>query len=343
MLVVDDDRLTRFQLRHALEQEQYQVVEVTDGMQCLDLYTRLKPDIVLMDALMPVMDGFTCCAALRALPGNHAAPVLMITGLEDRASVDRAFEVGATDFITKPIHWAVLRQRMQRLIGQFQLQQQQALLCQHLEETNQVLKRLAWIDDLTQVANRRWFDDYLSQEWQRMRREKQPLSLILCDIDYFKAYNDTYGHPAGDRCLHQVAQAIRSAVKRSGDLTARYGGEEFAVILPNTHAAGAAKVAAKICAQVKALQLVNVNSQVCEHVTISVGVTSLIPALETNSSMLIAAADKALYQAKRKGRNRSVVLKEMLQATDHTMLHESLKKRDPSRVAQRDRSNLIRP
>lgn len=310
VLVADDDPVIRLQLRHVLESEQYQVVEVSDGMQCLDLYIQSKPDLVLLDALMPVMDGFTCCAALRSLHKECLAPVLMITALEDPESVDRAFEVGATDFVTKPINWAVLRQRLRRLTEQVQLQKQQALLYQRLEETNQVLKRLAWIDDLTQVANRRWFDDYLNREWQRMRRENQSLSLILCDIDYFKAYNDTYGHPAGDRCLREVAQAIQSAGMRSADLTARYGGEEFAVILPNTSAAGAKKVATKICARVKALQVAHANSGVCNYITLSLGVASTIPLSETDASMLIDQADKALYRAKKNGRNRVVVVGE---------------------------------
>jgi diguanylate cyclase (GGDEF)-like protein len=312
VLIVDDDRIARFQLKHALHKEGYQVVEATDGMQCLDLYRRLSPDIVLMDAILPGMDGFTCCATLRSLPEDQAAPILMITGLDDRESIDLAFEVGATDFITKPLHWAVLRQRMRRLIQQFRLQQQQTLLCQHLAEANEVLKHLAWVDDLTQVANRRWFDNHLNEEWQRMRRERQPLSLILCDIDYFKNYNDTYGHPQGDRCLHQVAQAIGSTVRRSGDLVARYGGEEFAVILPNTNATGAARVAAKIRDRVKELGLTHTHSSVSPDVTVSVGVATTTPRLETHLSLLVNCADQALYQAKRSGRNRVVVSGGML-------------------------------
>ncbi len=300
ILIVDDDKSMRILMRQAMEKEGYQVAEVSDGEQCLFAYTRLHPAIVLLDAMMPVMDGFTCCMQLRALPGGESTPVLMITGLDDRESVDRAFEVGATDYVTKPIHWAVLRQRVRRLIQQSQLYQQ-------LEAANQALQCLATSDSLTQVANRRRFDEYLDQEWRRMAREQALLSLILCDIDCFKSYNDTYGHQAGDDCLQQVARAISRHVKRPADLVARYGGEEFAVILPNTNAEGAVHVAEFIRSEVKALEIVHANSQPSGYVTLSLGVASTIPCHELSCATLITVTDKALYQAKAEGRDRVIL------------------------------------
>jgi diguanylate cyclase (GGDEF)-like protein len=311
VLIVDDDRFMRSQLKELLEQEHYQVVEVTNGQQCLDLYLQLKPDLVLLDAVMPVMDGFTCCAELDALSDIHAAPILIMTGLDDTVSVERAFRVGATDYVTKPINWAVFLQRLRRLIYQFRLQQQQSLLCQQLQSANQVLKHLVRFDDLTQIANRRWFNEYINHEWQRMRREQTPLSLILCDIDFFKQFNDTYGHQAGDHCLRQVAQAIQSVAKRPSDLVARYGGEEFAIVLPNTTIVGAEKVAAQTRTIIKALQIPHINSSVHASVTLSLGVASLIPDCAISSERLVTLADKALYQAKRSGRDRVVASKEM--------------------------------
>ncbi|MBD1923790.1 diguanylate cyclase [Microcoleus sp. FACHB-831] len=180
---------------------------------------------------------------------------------------------------------------------------QQAQLYQQLEAANQQLQRLATLDGLTSLANRRKFDEYLDAEWRRMAREKTPLSLILCDIDFFKRYNDNYGHPAGDECLQKVACAIRSAVKRPADLVARYGGEEFAAILPNTDLAGALKVAEEIRSRVGGLEIVHAFSSVKQHVTISLGVASIIPGHDTSVKMLIALADKALYQAKAEGRD----------------------------------------
>lgn len=177
-----------------------------------------------------------------------------------------------------------------------------------LGETNQQLYRLASLDGLTQLANRRRFDEYLVQEWRRMVREQTPLSLILCDLDCFKAFNDTYGHPAGDACLQRVAQAITQVVERPADLVARYGGEEFAVILPNTTIDGAIQVAEKIRAEVKALAIAHTNSQVSQFVTLSLGVTSIIPTSNLSFTTLIAVADHGLYQAKAEGRDRIVVV-----------------------------------
>ena len=177
-----------------------------------------------------------------------------------------------------------------------------------LQKANQELKRLATMDGLTGVANRRRFDEYLSSEWQRMAREQQPLSLILCDVDFFKLYNDRYGHQAGDDCLVRVAQAISGAVKRPADLVARYGGEEFAIILPNTNMSGAVKVGQAIRLEVKQLQIAHVTSQVSEYVTLSLGVASIVPTQKLLTQSLLASADRALYEAKKQGRDRLIAI-----------------------------------
>jgi diguanylate cyclase (GGDEF)-like protein len=176
-----------------------------------------------------------------------------------------------------------------------------------LQTANQQLTSLVSLDGLTQIANRRRFDEYLSLEWRRMARETAPLSLILCDVDYFKRYNDTYGHQAGDACLQQVAQAISRVLKRPADLAARYGGEEFAVILPNTKAEGAVLVAEAMLKEIQQLLIPHATSSVSEYVTLSVGVSSTVPQKEFSQAALIAAADKALYEAKEQGRNRVIL------------------------------------
>ncbi|MEB3337944.1 MAG: diguanylate cyclase, partial [Leptolyngbyaceae bacterium] len=250
ILIVDDDKFMRLQLRTVMQKDGYRVEEAEDGSQCLTAYTQLQPDMVLLDASMPVMDGFTCCRELQTLAGIEQVPILLITGLDDQDSVDLAFQSGATDYVTKPIHWAVLRQRVRRLLQQSAQAKQIQALIKELEKANQELKHLTNIDGLTQVANRRCFDEYIEQEWKRLAREKGSLSIIMVDIDFFKLYNDTYGHLGGDECLRSVARILSKVVKRPADLVARYGGEEFAVILPNTDLEGALKVAEAIQAQV---------------------------------------------------------------------------------------------
>jgi diguanylate cyclase (GGDEF)-like protein len=225
----------------------------------------------------------------------------MITSLDDNESVDRAFSAGATDYITKPINLSILRQRVKNLIRQSQLIKNQL---NELQQANQNLKLLANLDSLTQLSNRRGFDDYIQKEWERMQRIKAPLSLIMCDVDFFKSYNDRYLHPNGDKCLIKVAMAMRNTVRRSGDLVARYGGEEFAIVLPNTNALGATSVAENVRTAIKNLQIAHEASSVCPYVTISVGVSTIIPNQSNDFQALIHAADRALYQSKSQGRDR---------------------------------------
>jgi len=197
---------------------------------------------------------------------------------------------------------------LQQLATQVGIAIQQAQLYEQLKAANQELHRLATFDGLTQVANRRCFDEVLEQEWRRLTREQASLALILCDIDFFKLYNDTYGHQAGDYCLQQVAKALASSVRRPADLVARYGGEEFIAILPNTEAEGAMRVAQEMQFQVKALHISHCKSSISQYITVSIGVSGTFPCLDTSAIRLIAAADKALYRAKEQGRDRIIFM-----------------------------------
>lgn len=310
ILVVDDENTMRLLLSRMMEQEAYQVVAVPDGAECLALCQQQLPNLILLDALMPVMDGFDCCAALQQQFGEQCPPVLMITSLEDQASVDQAFAAGASDYITKPIHWAVLRQRVRRLLQMHtaiaelhQKMEQERLLMSQLEAANAALKRLAAIDGLTQLANRRCFDECLEREWQRLKRDGAPLSLILCDIDRFKRYNDTYGHHVGDECLKQVARLLQKV--KAGSLAARYGGEEFALILPHRTAIEAAAVGRSIQAVLRAQVISPIEPE--QIITLSLGVACLVPTNSSAPTDLIAQADRALYHAKQTGRDRLVI------------------------------------
>ncbi|OCQ98516.1 diguanylate kinase [Oscillatoriales cyanobacterium USR001] len=520
ILVVDDEKSLRVLLRHAMEKQGYQVIEARDGKECLEECSRRLPDIILLDAIMPVMDGFTCCSELQKIFGEaeekppnsylfplttkvyKMPPILMITGLDDPESVDRAFAAGATDYVTKPIHWAVLRQRVRRILenGQLikELQQQneqerlmarmleriryslnldvilnttvhevrqflqtdrvliyrfdtddkgvmavesvaspwesvlgktiydpcfseeytnfykqghiqviediytanisechksflaqfqvrahmivpivikeqgsrenlgpemqqdgvdlpvvspssqlwglliahhcsqprrwqpaairfverlatqgsiaivQSQLYQRLEAANAQLYRLASLDGLTGLANRRQFDEYLNSEWQQSLWDGAPISLILCDVDFFKLYNDTYGHQAGDECLKKVALAIDRSRQQPGDFAARYGGEEFAVILPRTDSQRVLEVAEAIRFRITEMQIPHASSQVSQFVSVSLGVATFVAQESTRVSpvsleTLVKKADQALYRAKQEGRDRVVL------------------------------------
>jgi diguanylate cyclase (GGDEF)-like protein len=298
ILVADDDPFVRHMLTRYLAQEGYQVIEAANGEAALDLYFCHLPDLVLLDALMPVMDGFEVCRQLQTIAEINLAPILMITGLEDEKSVDQAFEIGVVDYVTKPIHWAVLRQRVRRLILQHRLEIE-------LREAVHQLQQLTLLDSLTQVPNRRHFDEYFLQEWGRAVRDHLPLSLIICDLDHFKPYNDHYGHQAGDRCLQQVAQTLNQCINRSADLLARYGGEELAVILPNTTLDGATQISDRLVRQVQGLAIPHATSPSAATVTLSCGVASVLPRADYLPSDLVLIADQALYQAKAHGRNQS--------------------------------------
>ncbi|MDY6784623.1 MAG: diguanylate cyclase [Cyanobacteriota bacterium] len=176
-----------------------------------------------------------------------------------------------------------------------------------LQKANQELKRLANLDGLTQVSNRRHFDEYFAQEWKRLMQAKLPLSLILCDVDHFKLYNDTYGHQAGDACLQRVAQTIRTTLKRRADLVARYGGEEFAIVLPDTPAKLAIQIAEAIRLAIEAMEIYHAKSSASDYVTLSLGVVTTVPSQEFSPEAVIGVADLTLYEAKKQGRNRAIM------------------------------------
>ena len=441
ILIVDDSLDNLRLLSSVLMRESYRVHCVADGEMALHAIRGELPNLILLDVVLPAIDGYKLCKIIKSNDKTRHIPIIFISSLDSESDKVQAFKLGCADFITKPFFIEELlvrveaqfkiyqeKDKLKRLLYQNvkerktverELNQSRALLAgvlnssldgvaafeairdrwgaiidfrwlvvnpvaamtvgetgdslkgqllldtlqnnlfdglfdsfvqvvencivldiEHfynrennwfhivavklgdgfavnfrditerkqmeiaLKDANQELQRQANIDSLTKVANRRRFDEYLSQEWSRCAREKQTLSLILCDVDYFKYYNDSYGHQAGDQCLYQVAQGMAKSIKRPADVVFRYGGEEFAMILPFTIGEGALKVAQDVRKQIVNLKIPHDLSQVSEYVTLSLGVSSIIPNVDSSPELLIAAADQALYEAKASGRNR---------------------------------------
>lgn len=300
ILVVDDEADTRDMLCLSLASEEFDVLEAKTGFSCIATAVGEAVDIILLDAMLPDIDGFQCCEILHEQLKEDCPPVLIITGLSDEESVDRAFAAQATDFITKPVNLSVLHHRIKRVLRERQL-------FRELETTNSKLQQISRTDELTQLSNRRYFMAALNREWRRLSRERKPLSLLLCDLDSFKQFNDTYGHLEGDRCLQLFADVLRSCVERSTDVVARYGGEEFILLLPNTSLEGLAVIDGKVRAALKEYAIPHRNSPVDEYMTFSAGGTTTVPFPTADPNKLIADADQALYEAKAKGRNCAVL------------------------------------
>jgi len=320
ILFVDDSPTTLEMLFDFLTHAGFKVLIARDGESAIQIAQSDCPDVIFLDIIMPGMDGFETCRRLKANESTQDIPIIFITALSQTAVVVKGFQLGAVDFIIKPSQKEIILARVtthltiQKLKHSLQVQnarlqkeiQQRQQAEAALQNANQELHRLATSDPLTQVANRRLFDECLSKAWSILVREQLPLSLLLCDVDFFKLYNDSKGHQAGDECLYQVAQAMKCAVKRPADLVARYGGEEFAVILPNTHGEGAMRVAKEILLSVRRLCVAHPKSPISEYVTLSLGVSCAIPWYKGSPQSLIATADRALYQAKQSGRDRAV-------------------------------------
>ncbi|MDM8523824.1 diguanylate cyclase [Desulfococcaceae bacterium HSG8] len=437
ILIVDDNTGNLRVLSGILKEQGYGIRSLRKPEAVFSSVLKFPPDIILLDIMMPVTDGYEVCEQLKADERTRDIPVIFISALHETDEKVRAFSVGGVDYVTKPFQEeeVLMRVRTHLTLRRIRISLEQEIAERELAEkelrklyravecsassvvitdsdgaiefvnpafcrvtgysaqeaigqnprvlksgehppefyqemwaaisggrdwkgeltnkrkngdiywehvsispiensegrithyvgikdditrlkqtqdallkANQELERLASADGLTQIANRRRFDEYLQQEWNRQVREQLPLSLILCDIDFFKNYNDTYGHPAGDDCLYRIAQAIDGAARRPADLAARYGGEEFVMVLPNTDAEGATEVAGSIQDAVSRLNIPHAASSVSSCITLSIGVSCTIPMGTGSPDMLINAADQALYEVKKQGRN-AILLK----------------------------------
>jgi len=301
ILLVDDTKTERLIISVYLEKLGHSVFCAENGHQAIELFKSSNPDLVLMDVMMPEMDGHEAARRLRKDESDWV-PIIFLSGRVAAKDIVAGIEAGGDDYLTKPVDFTVLGAKMTALERIAKMRQKLLEVSSELEHANAELKKIVNIDGLTGLANRRYLDKQLHDEIARSIRNKHELSVVLCDVDLFKKYNDTYGHLKGDDCLKKVAQAMESACKRTTDLVARYGGEEFMAILPNTNAEDAVLVAEKMRHAVESLNEEHSASNLGK-VTISLGVYSTVPKNEEDSELFIKNADEALYDAKLGGRN----------------------------------------
>ena len=290
ILIVDDMPMNIRFLGEALKAD-YHVRFAINGEKGLEIAQSAKPpDLILLDIMMPGLNGYEVCQRLKADPQTLNIPIIFITAMNQDEDETRGLECGAVDYITKPFSLPIVKMRIKTHL--------------ELQRHRDALERLCMVDGLTGIYNRRRFDEYLAIEWKRAERDGSFLALSIIDIDFFKIYNDTYGHQAGDDCLKQVAHILAASVKRPADFVARYGGEEFASILPGTDRRGAAVVCENMRLKLTEAQIPHLHSPVIGYITISQGAACIQPAHGNSIEYLLQMADKALYLAKKEGRNR---------------------------------------
>lgn len=290
VLIVDDEPINIKALQAVLSEE-HNLVFATDGEMALTMaQTDPQPDLILMDIVMPGLDGFQVCKRLKANAKTQHIPVVFLTGKWETSEEAKGLELGAVDYIRKPFSPPIIRARIRNHL--------------ELKKTRDMLENLSALDGLTNIPNRRRFDQVYAQEWSRAMRNNTTLSLVFIDIDHFKNYNDLYGHLVGDDCLRAVARSLQALLGRTADFLARFGGEEFVVLLPDTDMLGCYHLAEKIRAGVEALHIEHRASPVADHVTISLGAVTCTDTTHCDRAILLEHADRLLYKAKNEGRNR---------------------------------------
>ncbi len=304
ILVIEDSSSSLKLICDHIRAMNFLPIPAETGAVGIDLFIKERPDLVLLDIIMPDPDGFEVARQIRQIetPGEWT-PIIFLSALNKDHDIEKGITTGGDDYLLKPVSEIVLGAKIRAMQRIVQMRQSLLVLTRKLDIANQELQRLTSLDGLTGIANRRHFDATLLREWRRALRIGGEISVIMADIDFFKPYNDTYGHQSGDECLRQVAQALARCLDRGGDLVARYGGEEFVAILPSTPLSGASFVSEEMRLGVSGLNIPNPISDF-RHVTASFGVASVVASAESSPQALVGAADQALYKAKHRGKNR---------------------------------------
>lgn len=297
ILLVEDSATIRHAMSNIIRAAGHQPLLAGSGVEALQLFEHEPIDMVIMDVEMSGLDGLETTHLIREWLGDQWIPIIFVTGKTDDASVEAGIEAGGDDYLSKPISAIILRSKIRAMERIIDMRNQ-------LRRMNLELERVSQIDGLTQLYNRRTFNELAEQQWSLTRRNSNPLSLLMLDIDHFKDYNDHLGHPEGDSCLQLVAKALQHNLPRSTDIIARYGGEEFIILLPNTHLLGAQQVAESLREAIARLKIPHPRSTAAAHVSVSIGVSCCQHSDNRSLSDLLRQADAMLYRAKAGGRNQ---------------------------------------
>lgn len=289
ILIVDDEKSNIDVLNEILKSD-YKIYIAKSGIDAIKRANTNKPDLILLDIIMPGMNGFEVLTTLKEDDRTRDIPIIFITGLNSVDDEEKGFLLGAVDYITKPFNNSIVKARIKT----------------HLQIVKQMrtIEHLGMIDGLTEIPNRRNYDNNLKNCWAACIINQTPISLLTIDVDDFKKYNDKYGHPQGDKLLYTIAQVMKKSLHRSNDFIARIGGEEFGVILPNTDLDGARKIAERILGNVEITEILNGRDNSITKCTISIGISSVYPNDHTDIKAFIAKSDEKLYEAKATGKNK---------------------------------------
>ncbi|NOX08417.1 MAG: diguanylate cyclase [Gammaproteobacteria bacterium] len=306
ILLVDDAMTDRFVMTTYLEKMGHDVLTCSNGQEAVAVYQSEELDLVFMDVMMPVMDGYEAARTIRDCSDDWI-PIIFLSGRAEPDDIAKGIDAGGDDYLFKPISYVVLEAKIKAMQRIATMRHNLLQVSGELEKANKALQHLANIDGLTGLSNRRHMDDFLQFEIARGLRYQQPLTVILADVDYFKRYNDHYGHLAGDDCLKDIASALTSVCQRDTDMVARYGGEEFVVILSNTPLEQGRLLAERLRQEIINRDIPYVDHDGSDVCTLSLGVYSALPDATMNAEMFLQQADFSLYKAKKGGRNQVVV------------------------------------
>jgi diguanylate cyclase (GGDEF)-like protein len=306
VLIVDDTQSVLLTTAAMVKKAGHAVVTAQDGTAAQAAFQQERPDLVLLDVVMPEPDGYAVATELRQLCGDEWVPIIFLSGLVSEDDIAKGIEAGGDDYLTKPVSSIVLRAKLHAMQRIADMRARLVSTTAKLEAANSELRSLHTRDGLTGVANRRYFEAEIKREWERARRNSASLALLFVDIDDFRDYNEHYGPLLGDKCLARIAQVVAASARRAADMVARYSGNRFAIALPDTDAEGAAQVADKLRVAVERLEIKHPLGRVAPFVTVSIGCAAGIPTGKAASTQLVEAAEQALVLAKRADKNRVI-------------------------------------